>query len=387
MTGTDRPTLPPRGGGAGPTPIWAWLALAATAVVAASCAAPDVRPRGSDPPLRRVTARVVRPAPVDLYDRRLETLGVVAFEGPGGRDLAQDLARRLARTGAFRVVGPAEMGERLMRAGLIVRWDESPSALRWVYERTGVDGVVGGRVVEFRVEGFEEEKLTLAPAPTGEFGFVRTEEGKLAYREKLAYRPVPLFCRTDTGTVGAQYRIWDLRRGEVVATLPRRLTTQVPSFCYRGDVSADLIHEAQGRLLKRLFGQLNRQVLESLVPEHERRDLFFEVVGPGVKTSLVHANELGILHASQGRWRQAIETWEECVRLAPDAAWARYNLGVALAAVGRRTEARKQFQEAWIRKRRPVYRRMARELGGGEQGKPREERPHQAPAGSGNGEG
>ncbi|WP_025321087.1 tetratricopeptide repeat protein [Deferrisoma camini] len=346
-------------------PPWAGPAVALLILGAAGCTGRSIRPTDADPPLRRVTARVVRPAPVDLYDRRLETVAVVAFEGPGGRDLARDLARRLARTGAFQVVVPDDMEERLMRAGLTVRWDESPSALRWVHERTGVDAVVGGRVVEFRVEGFEQEKQTLAPEPTGEFVFVRTEEGKLAYREKLAYRPVPLFCRTDTGTVGARYRVWDLRRGEVVATLPRKLTTQVPSFCYRGDVSADLIREAQGRLLKRLFGQLNRQVLESLVPEHERRDLFFEVVGPGVKTSLVHANELGILHASQGRWRQAIETWEECVRLAPDAAWARYNLGVALAAVGRRTEARKQFQEAWIRKRRPVYRRTARELGRG----------------------
>lgn len=343
-------------------PGW-WLAAL---WLAAGCAAAGPVRQAGDPPLRRITARVVRPPEVNLYDRRAEILGVIPFEGPEGEALARDLARQLARTGAFHVVGPDEMEERLMRAGLAVRWDESPNALRWVHARTGVDAVVGGRVVEFRVKGFEEEKFTWTPTPTGEFGFEQTEEGKIAYRERVEYRPVPLFCRTDLGTVGAEYRVWDLKRGEVVATLPRALTTEVPSFCYRGDVPADLIRAAQGRLLQRLFGQLNRRVLGALVPDHERREVAFEVVGLGVSRALVHANELGILHASQGRWREAVETWEECVRLAPEAPWARYNLAVALAAVGRVTEARREAREAWIRAPRPAYKRLLVELGGAE---------------------
>ena len=314
------------------------------------------------PPLRRVTVLSIRPSPVNLYDRGVEVVGVVPFSGPSGKALARKLADQLARTGMYRVVGPDEMSERLMRVGLTVRWDEPPTALRWVHERTGVDAVVGGRVVEFEVEGFERAKETLSLEPTGKFGFEWTEEGKLAYRERFAYRRVPLFCRTDSGTVGAAYRVWDLRRGEVVATVRKRLTAEIPSFCYRGDVPDSLLLQAQQRLLRRLFLQLNARFLETVVPERERRELAFPVGGGGGPSGLAHRNELGILYAARGRWPDAIHTWEECLAAAPDAAWVHYNLALALRSVGRVTEAAEHLKEALILRPRELYRRALREV-------------------------
>ena len=328
----------------------------------AACGGLRPPPQGPAAGVRRITVRVVRPPPVNLYDRCVGVVGVIPFSGPSGLELARRLARQLAGTGAYRVVGPDEMEERLMKAGLAVRWDETSSALRWVHDRVGVDAVIGGRVERFFVEGFERRKETLALEPTGEYGFVWTEEGKLAYREKMAYRPVPLFCRTDWGTVGARYRVWDVRRGEVVATLYREITAAVPSFCYRGDVPDRLIRQAQERLLRRLFARLNDRFLNAVVPEHELRDITFELAGPSAPASLARRNELGLLFAAQGRWQDAIQTWESCLAEDPDIPWAHYNLAMALRAVGRLTEAAEHLRQALVAVSRDRYREALRQI-------------------------
>ncbi len=328
----------------------------------AACSGARPSPQGPAPGVRRITVRVVRPPPVNLYDRGVAVVGVIPFSGPSGPELARRLARQLARTGAYRVVGPDAMDRRLMKAGLAVRWDETPSALRWVHDRVGVDAVIGGRVERFSVEGFERRKQTLALEPTGEYGFVWTEEGKLAYREKMAYRPVPLFCRTDWGTVGARYRVWDVRRGEVVATLYREITATVPSFCYRGDVPDRLIRQAQERLLRRLFTRLNDRFLGAVVPGHELQDLTFELADPSAPASLVRRNELGLLFAARGRWQDAIQTWESCLAEDPDLPWARYNLAMALRAVGRLTEAAEHLRQALVLVSRERYREAIRRI-------------------------
>ncbi|HUJ71567.1 MAG TPA: tetratricopeptide repeat protein [Verrucomicrobiae bacterium] len=61
--------------------------------------------------------------------------------------------------------------------------------------------------------------------------------------------------------------------------------------------------------------------------------------------AVVHHN-LGVTLASLGRAREAIEQYEQAVRLNPDDARARYNLGVALVGVGRVPEAIEQYEQA-----------------------------------------
>jgi len=314
------------------------------------------------PPVREVTVRVVRPPAINLSDWGVETVGVLPAEGPGGPALSRELAGQLERGGAFRLLGPAAMEERLLKAGLALGWDATASQLRWAQERTAVDAVVVGRVEAFRVEEREDEKETLTLRGTGEYGFVRNEEGKLAYREKKAYASVPLFCRTDQGRVAAAYRIWEVRGGAEVATVRHELSAEVPSFCYRGDVPERLKDQARDRLLQRLFSRLNEQFLAEVVPRFERARVAFEVIPGGGDGALVHRNELGILSASRGEWAQALEMWRECLVDRPDLPAAHYNLAVAYRAVGRLSLAEAHLKKAIAAAPLPLYRRALQEV-------------------------
>jgi len=334
----------------------------AAGLILASCASQPARDEAGGVTVRRVAARVLVPPPINLYDRDMETLGVVAFEGPSGQALAEDLAARLDETRAYRVVGPGGMAERLLRAGVSVAWDASASSLRWAGERAGVDAVVVGRVQEFHAEGWDDEKETLTLRGTGEYRFEVNDEGKLAYREKKAYQRVPLFCRTDRGTVAAAYRVLDLRRGAVVATVEHDISTELPSFCYREDVPARLINQARDRLLRRLFQRLNQGFLEDVVPRAERSELAFEVVAGVLDGGLVHRNELGILSASRGEWQQALDVWRDCLLDFPDAAPVHYNLAVVYRAMGRITRAEEHFAKAAALAPRSLYLESLREV-------------------------
>jgi len=324
--------------------------------------------------VRHVTARVLRPSPINLYDLDVATLGVVAFEGLGGEALARTLAGQLEKTRAFRTVEPGAMAERLLRAGVSVAWETSASALRRAGERAAVDAVVVGRVEEFHTDGWDDEKETLTLRGTGEFAFVVNEEGKLAYREKKAYESVPLFCRTDRGTVAAAYRVWDVRRGAVVATVEHELTAEMPSFCYREDVPRRLVDQARDRLLRRLFQRLNEAFLAEVVPRAERGQLAFEVVSGPFEGGLAHRNELAILSASRGEWNQALEVWQDCLVDFPGVPTVHYNLAVAYRALGRLARAEGHLAEAAALAPRRLYLQTLEDV--------RAERGRAAPAGS-----
>ncbi|MHB8766681.1 MAG: tetratricopeptide repeat protein [Deferrisomatales bacterium] len=334
------------------------------AVVAAGCAGPwDGLTRAADPPTREVTLRVARPPAVNLYDRGAETLGVAGFEGQAGAQLSDRLAAQLEETGAFRVVGPAALGERLMKTGLALAWQTPASTLRWIRERTGIDAAVVGRVEVFRVEDREVEKQIqiLQPVP-GEEEWVVMPDGKIAKRPKKEFRSAPLFCRSDHGTVAASYRVYDLRRGDTVATVERELSTEVSSFCYRGDVPDRLKRQAQVRLLEKLLQRLNQQFVDEVLPRAERAQVAFEVVLGGGDPALVQRNELGILYASRGEWDRAAEMWLDCLTDRPDLASAHYNLAVAYRATAKLSLARAHLVKALARVRRPLYERALDEV-------------------------
>ncbi|GAB4265335.1 MAG: hypothetical protein Kow0092_17590 [Deferrisomatales bacterium] len=337
-------------------PVPAYLMAGAVAAGLFGCVAGggQVR-RPADPTVREVTVAVLRPPAVNLFDRAVQVVGVAPFSGPGGRDLSKKLAAQLAELGAFRTVPPEVLEERLLKTGLAVGWESSGSSLRWVHERTALDAVVVGRVETFQLQGVEEEKDTLTLEGTGRYEFVRTEEGKIAYRERFEYRSVPLYCRTDRGIVAASYRVWDVKRAEPVATVRHELSAEVPSFCYRGDVPDALKRQAQQRLLRRLFGRLNRRFLEEIAPHWERVQMAFEVLSGVADSALSHRNELGILYASRGEWRRAADMWADCVADAPDLPATHYNLALAYRAMGRVSAALEHLNRAISRAPRPLY--------------------------------
>jgi hypothetical protein len=339
------------------------LALAAW-VLAAGCAVYlPATPGAGDVRGRRVTVRRLAPPPVNLHDREAQTLAVMPFAGGNGPELSDDLVAQLERRQVFGVVGPQAMGERLLRLGLSVEWDTPPSTLRWVHERAAVDAVVVGRLETFRIAGKDKSQDTLTPVETGEYGFVVNDEGKLAYREKIEYRSVPLYCRTELGTVAASYRVWDARRGERVATVRHEIATEVPSFCYRGDLPIQVERAAQERLLRRLFADLNRQFLADILPRVERAEVVFAPLPGYAGSALVQGNELAILYATRNQWQRAVEVWQDGLRGHPDLAPLHYNLGVAYRATCRLTRARSHLEQArTLAPRNPLYRRALRDL-------------------------
>jgi hypothetical protein len=309
-----------------------------------------------------VIVGVVRSPAVNLYDRGVKTVAIVPAAEGSDAALSRHLAVRLDQSGAFFVLHPAAVRDRLMRAGVAVGWDATASSLRWASERTGVDAVIVARVETFRIEEWEDVKESFALRGTGEYGFVRNEEGKLVFREKRALASVPLVCRADRGNVAASYRVWETRQGTEVATLRYELSADVPSFCYRGDVPAHVTNRARDRLLQRLFDQLNDQFLKAIVPRTERASVHFEVLGAGVEGALVQRNELAILSAGRGEWREAVDLWRECLVGRPAVAAIHYNLGMAYWATGRPTLAESHLQEALTAAPRPLYRRALQEV-------------------------
>ncbi len=315
-----------------------------------------------DPALREVTLRVLRAPPLNLHDRGTEVLGVAPFAGTGGAALARRLAEQLDTTGAFRVLAPDALGERLLRAGVALEWDTSASALRWAHERSALDAVVVGRVEAFEVEERRAEKETLLRQPTGRKVFVLTEDGKLAYQDEMEALTVPLYCRSDFGRVAASYRVYDLRQGAPMATVRHELSTELASFCYRGDVPEHLQQQAQRQLLEKLFQRLNQQFVEEITPRLERAAAAFEVLPGGYPAALIHRNELGILKATRGEWGRAVEAWQDCLADNPDLPAAHYNLAVVYRATARFTLAEAHLLKALAQARRPLYLRALREV-------------------------
>lgn len=315
-----------------------------------------------DPPLREVTLRVLRAPPLNLYDRGTEALGVALFDGPGGAALARRLATQIEASGAFRVVPPGALGERLLRAGVALEWESSASTLRWAHERSAIDAAVVGRVEIFEVEERCDEKETLLRQPTGRKVFVLTEEGKLAYQDEMEATSAPLYCRSDFGRVAASYRVYDLRKGAQVATVRHELSTELASFCYRGDVPEHLQRQAQRQLLEKLFQRLNQQFIEEISPRIERAPASFEVLPGGFPVALIHRNELGILCATRGEWSRAIEAWQDCLADNPDLAAAHYNLAVVYRATARFTLAELHLLKALDQARRPLYLKALRDV-------------------------
>ena len=57
-------------------------------------------------------------------------------------------------------------------------------------------------------------------------------------------------------------------------------------------------------------------------------------------------NNLGSALARLGRLPEAIEHWEQAVRIDPDYAEAHYNLGIAFEQTGKRGDAIKHYEQA-----------------------------------------
>jgi len=340
-----------RGGGRGRSLV------TAAALLCAGCASLPAAPPGKGVLGRRVTVQMLLAPTVNLHDRAVATLAVREFAGAEGPALANDLAAALARRQVFAVVGPRVLEERLLRLGLAVGWESTASNLRWSYERAGVDAVVVGRLEIFAISDREKAQDVLTAVETGEYGFTLNDEGKLAYREKVELRQVPLYCRTALGTVAASYRVWDTRRGELVATVHHQLSTEVPSFCYRDDVPVEVEHASQQRLLRRLFADLNEQFLADILPIAMRGELEFLPLPGGAGGALVQSNELAILCASRNDWERAVDLWQDALRARPDLAALHYNLGLAYRATSRPTRAREHLEKAVnLAPREPLYR-------------------------------
>jgi len=147
-----------------------------------------------------------------------------------------------------------------------------------------------------------------------------------------------------------------------VATTHHELTTEMSSFCYRGDVPERLKVQARDRLLQKLFLRLNEQFLDEIVPRTESARFAFEVLPAGSDAALVHRNELGIIYASRAEWRRAIEMWQDCLLDRPNLAAAHYNLAMAYRAAGRLRLSLQHLKKATALVPRPVYRSSLAEV-------------------------
>lgn len=309
----------------------------------------------SEPTVRKVTVRAVRPPPINLLDIGAGVVGVIKFQGESGLEIAERLAVHLKRLGNFQVYDPSRVQDQLNMVGIAEGFEKTQVSLRWAHENTAVDVFITGEVLEFKVTGSEIIKETFVLQGTGEEELYITEFGKLGKKERMEHRKVPLFCRTDHGSVGAAYYVWDAKSGEKIGTVNHSLSSDMPSFCYREDVPAELQVLAQERLLQRLFDRLNEEFISQITPK-PMRDLYeFEVLSTSFNSSLGRRNELGILSASRGNWNQAEDVWRDLIYENPDLSAAHYNLGLVYRAMGRLTMAADELTKAFSQNPKSLY--------------------------------
>ena len=149
----------------------------------------------------------------------------------------------------------------------------------------------------------------------------------------------------------------------MIATVRHELATEIPAFCYRGDLPVELERDSQERILRRFLTRLNKQFLEDIVPETAREEILFKTLPGGAGGAQVQRTELAIHYADQGDWKRAIEMLRDCLWDRPDLAAVHYNLAVAYQATGQITLAGESFKKALtLAPRDPLYRQARREL-------------------------
>ncbi|MDY6836960.1 MAG: tetratricopeptide repeat protein [Thermodesulfobacteriota bacterium] len=271
----------------------------------------------------RGRVRLIKPGKVRWES--IHNLAVRGFDGHYGDMVRSHIYNRLSEIQHFSPTDAVQVyaGDKLPSNTL-----EEVEFLQAV-ENLKADAVITGHVTAkiHDIHGFDHLQVKEG---TGYYKKAKDAYGQWVDEEikRTMIKDVPFVIRK--ASFSGHYKVFDLEaRGGIVH---RELQE-----AYEEKFGGEEQHRDFGRKLSDLptsshtSEQLSERIADTIVTEISRMRLMSLVKLDKGKNSMV---KRGVALAKRGRWREAIEAWEQVIRDDPDSAAAYYNLGVAHEGVG-----------------------------------------------------
>ena len=289
-----------------------------------------------------VSTRVHKPAEINV--KGIKKIAIVDFNGPGnsGNLAASLLTTELLNSHFFQIFERSKIDmileeHKLAQSGVV---DESTA--RQIGQLLGVDALIFGEVVSFRVEpdqtGTEKVEKKVG---TGKYRIVTRNKKKVREEIKKTVL-VDQHYRIRRGTVAVTFRTVNIETGELIAS-------KAKSKSYD---SGKLI-EGRGRLKPK--DAILHDLMSDIVKDFARQIAPYSVIEKLALESGKGPIKVGVQYARNGLWDEAINAFKTAVRQQPQNSNAHYNLGIAYQVVGDFDNAEKEFNKAIALKNKNLY--------------------------------
>jgi curli biogenesis system outer membrane secretion channel CsgG len=296
-----------------------------------------------------VNVPVQKPAAIHLSGVR--KIAIADFVGPesSGGHVASLVQSDLMETRHFEIVERDKLVRVLDEQKLGMSGVVNESTAKQVGQLLGVDALIFGEVTAYRVEP-DEPGVEKVERQQGTGRYETVEEKNIFTGKKHKVRReikqtvlVDQRYKIRRGTVAVNFRVVDVETGKLLAVHTESKSYTSGKVMDGGTATL----KPQGEILNELSSAIASRFVRLIAPHTvtERR-----VIEPGPGKI-----QEGRAFAQTGLWPEALEAWEEAVRLLPQNPSSHYNLGLALEVRGDLDAAEKRFKQAAALKAKKLY--------------------------------
>ncbi len=310
----------------------------------------------------RIPITIYKSAAIDIRARNIDSIAVTTFFGKKdeGKKASYMLAQALADTLIYTVKKPDDVDSDLLVNGLGLKRYMEKSELKALGAALKVDAFFMGEVLEREIGDEVYNKVITEQEGTGEFEFIKNKQGKLEYQEKKKEVDVKMECKTRVGKIKINYKLYDAKTGKIIINTTEYLSEEVDAFCYRTSLNPTQMSSIElETLLDEVMEELSNNFVEQLTPPSKTELIVFEKI-PGADSFSSNLVKIGIDYAKIGKWKKAIESFEQCQRINRKHSEANYNLGIAYKGYGWYEKALVQFKDANRLKPKKLYKEAIR---------------------------
>lgn len=254
---------------------------------------------------------------------------VATYHEEGSVQIPKVIESALYEDNFFEVVEPPLLPNPVMDAQI------SSDIIRELGRASGADAVITGKVMAFQVGRTEDEVAVEKEVETGEYRIEEYEENGIK-----KYRKIPVTKRV------IEYEPLLLKEADVsfyidlISARDAKILNHI-YYSKLGEEKAqgeDNIEKlaSDGDMLENILGALSAQVLRDLIPHEVSERLSFKNDKPCRD---------GIKAAKKGRWKDAINSWNEILAADDISHCAVYNLGLAYEVKQDYVKARTYYDE------------------------------------------
>ncbi|MDO9069053.1 MAG: DUF6340 family protein [Deltaproteobacteria bacterium] len=301
-----------------------FLALAAVIVLAVvSCGPVIVSLKRTEKPRLEIPA-IKRVAVVDFVDPYRRNLG------PG---VGNVLVSKLAEQGYYEMMERAKINTVMSEHKFNLTGAVDPGTVRQLGGLLGVDAVITGEILAYKVEASRRTEKVERKVGTGQYEIVeKTVRGKKVQEKKEIMKTVLVDEErtTKSGTVSINYRLIDIVSGKVVAS-----KSQSASYnkWFKDNIPGD------DQILSGLLSEVTDAFVADISPHYVN-------VTKRLLKSKADPNDIGRKYAKAGDWQRAAEIWERSAASLPGDPGLWHNIGVAYEAMGKYDKALESYKKA-----------------------------------------